>query len=105
MRSTYLLLIPALVLQLLVVAAILLWFGVSASDAPFEQQVQAYLSHFPSFLQHARLLTVINIVLLAISAWCYARLRQRSAGPLKAFSAGAIIFNGLLIAWQLFTLM
>ncbi|RDI08496.1 hypothetical protein DEU42_11027 [Flavobacterium sp. AG291] len=93
----------AVALLAVVIANLIHWFRITAQYDTFEEMVPAYLSVFPSWLQNARIITMIDIFLLGISGFIFAQAIK--VNYLKVLS---IIFAGLtslLILWQVFSLM
>ena len=91
----------AVILLVIVLINILLWFYVCNKTAKsFYENRAEYLSYFPRILQHARLLTVIDIVLLSIAAFIFNKSR-------KLLKVSTVLFYVcvVLICWQVFTLM
>lgn len=91
-----------MLLFLLVLAAILLWiYIVTSRDGSFEAYKTQYLSFFPTVLRNAFLLTLINIIVLGIAIYCFIL-------SMKAFKYTALILAilaGILLMWQIFSLM
>ncbi len=94
-----------LLLCIVVVANLILWIGLSTKDVPFDQAKALYLSYFPAFLRNATTLTLLPIGLGSLSIYLLSRSQElldvgyRRAGQLL------MSLNGVLIVWQLFSLM
>ena len=89
-------------LFLLALSNILLWIYVATRGVQkFEVHKSQYLSFFPAVLQNAFLLTVINIVLLGIAFVIFIR----STKIIKYVSYILAIFAGILLMWNVFSLM
>ena len=91
----------AIIFLSVVLINIFLWFYVCSKPAKtFYETRDNYLFYFPGFLQHAMLLTVINIVLLSIAAFIFNKSR-------KLLKVSNVLFYVcvVLISWQVFTLM
>ncbi|MFZ4058531.1 MAG: hypothetical protein ACOYKE_10355 [Ferruginibacter sp.] len=88
----------------LVSAQVIRWFIISADkQLSFDTVKQQYLSFYPAFLQHALLLTLVNVLLLILAAACFfSTLKQ---GFLKPISMILLVVSLLLTAWQLFSIM
>ena len=93
----------AVVLLAIVITDITHWFRITAQYDTFEKMVPAYLSAFPSWLQNARIITVIEIFLLGISGFIF--VQAIKSNYLKIISIVFAALASLLIYWQTFSLM
>ena len=81
------------------------WWIIISSDSSktFSEVQTAYLQKFPLFLRNGKSITMINIVLLSISAFLF-----QKASNFASFKKLGLIFMIIclvLIAWQFFSLM
>ena len=86
---------------------VVLWFQLSSVyTGTFLQLKNEYLQHFPTPLQNARLITLLDVVACAIAALLYRRIYiHPQAVFFKTLSFLLFLLCLLLIAWLLFTLM
>lgn len=82
----------AIFLLLITIADMVLWFIDCARYEGFEAIKQAYHSRFPQFLRGHYTLTLIFIFCVQMNF-------------LKKLSLGLAIFSGLLLYWNVFSLM
>lgn len=93
----------AVVFVFIVVADLIHWFMVTADIANFEQAKQEYLEHYPSYIQNARLLTVISILMLTFSGFIF--LNAVKTRSFKIASSLLGMLCALLLMWKIFSLM
>lgn len=80
-----------------------LWFRACAQYDSFEETKQAYLDNFPASLQDATITTGITILLLSGSLVCF--IKAISANFLKPAAVVLVVISGLLLSWNIFSLM
>lgn len=103
-KKSTLLFCAGLIPLFIVIANMALWMiTATGNDITFEQMVANYLSHYPEWLQNARLLTIINIVLLGIAGGLFF-LSTRNP-KLKIVGPSFAILSGILGMWNVFSLM
>jgi hypothetical protein len=107
MKDTNITFYIGLFLSALVVANVALWVYVSivGGGLSFDGARQSYLAHFPDFLQHAMLLTLLNVVLGAVSLYLLLRAGDAISRLYSLIRIPVISVNVVLIAWNIFTLM
>ena len=89
---------------IIAVANMTLWIVTATQEhATFEETVNAYLSHFPEWLQNPQLLTLINIVLLALAGSLFFKSMKKP--KLKIAGTTFLVFSGVLAMWNVFSLM
>jgi hypothetical protein len=93
----------AIFLLLITIADMVLWFIDCARYEGFEAIKQAYHSRFPQFLRGHYTLTLINILCLSVATLIFIFCVQMNF--LKKLSLGLAIFSGLLLYWNVFSLM
>ena len=83
-----------------------IYLATSSDHLTFEELKQTYFSYFPTALANAFLLTVIDIGLLAITIFFLNMANSPfiSSG-LKITNKILIVLAGVLLIWQLFSLM
>ncbi len=95
-----------LFLSALVVANVALWLYVSVGGGlSFDSARQSYLAHFPAFLQHTTLLTLLNVALGAVSLYLLLRAGDALSHLDSFIRIPVVSVNVVLIAWNIFTLM
>ena len=86
------------------VADMALWIvTATGNDDSFEQTLANYLSYFPEWLQNPQLLTLINIVLLALAGGLF--FKSMKNPKLKIAGTTFLIISGVLAMWNMFSLM
>lgn len=87
------------------VAVDIYWWIVVSSDASksFQQMKSEYLERFPAILQNARIITLLNIGLLATASFLF--MKAQTLQKIKLVSKIFFVTSMVLIAWQVFTLM
>ena len=87
------------------VAVDIYWWIVVSSDASksFQQMKSEYLERFPTILQNARIITLLNIGLLATASFLF--MKAQTLQKIKLVSKIFFVTSMVLIAWQVFTLM
>lgn len=102
-KSTYYF-AAAIILLALPAANMALWI-VTATDNndSFEQTLDNYLAYFPEWLQNPKLLTLINILMLALAGGLF----YKSMNAPKLRLAGIVlgIISILLLMWNVFSLL
>jgi hypothetical protein len=95
-----------LFLAALLVANVALWVYVCIGGGlSFDAAKQTYLAHFPGFLQHPTLLTLLNVALGAASLYLLLRTGDALDRLASLIRIPVISLNTVLIAWNIFTLM
>lgn len=102
-KSTYYF-AAAIILLALPAANMALWI-VTATDNnnSFEQTLDNYLAHFPEWLQNPKLLTLINILMLALAAGFF--YKSMTAPKLRLAGIVLGIISILLLMWNVFSLL
>ncbi|SES01559.1 hypothetical protein [Pedobacter rhizosphaerae] len=95
--------VSATVLLAIFVVNMIWWFRVTDRYSSFEDSRTAYLSAFPTFLQHPLLLTIIAFIVLMISGTLF--LQTRKVKQLKILSIVGYCISFSFAFWQLFSLM
>lgn len=93
-----------LLLFFVAVADMTLWIVTTThKHATFEETVDDYLSYFPEMLQNATLLTMLNIMFLALAGGLF----YKSMKSIKLRTAAKIlaILSAVLLFWNVFSLM
>lgn len=103
MKKSSVLFFLAVMFLLIVIADLIHWFVVTGDTSGFEAAKQEYLSHYPSAIQNARLLTVISILLLTFSGFIFLNI-SKSANFKKSASLLGML-SALLLMWKIFSLM
>lgn len=105
MKSKYKSIIYSIGVLLLTVDILnkLWWIYICTLYTEFEDCKTAYLSLFPECLQNAFLLTVIEIILLAIAAIIFSK--SKKALYLEKISQILMIISLILFGWSVFSLM
>ena len=87
------------------VAVDIYWWIVVSSDASksFQQMKREYLERFPAILQNARIITLLNIGLLATASFLF--IKAQTLQKIKLVSKIFFVTSMVLSAWQVFTLM
>ncbi|WP_297334139.1 hypothetical protein [Flavobacterium sp.] len=93
----------ALLLLALPAANMALWIVTAENNTDFETSLQIYLSYFPEFLRNGRLLTLINILMLALAAGLF--YKSMAAPKLRLAGIVSGIISILLLMWNVFSLL
>jgi hypothetical protein len=102
-RITYF--ISGLLIQLSIIAAIVYWFTLVASN-DLREAIHDFSVHLPSFLQDATLVLIITAAFTAISMLCYSMARKLSYNMyFRNLILGLILINAIILIWILLTLM
>nr|WP_295928141.1 hypothetical protein [uncultured Dyadobacter sp.] len=92
-------------LSLVVLLSFALWFKVTLTNkTDFETARQLYLSNYPPFVQNARVLTALHIVLNVLAIICFLR-SPLSSLKLNALVKFFVVLNVVMMIWQIFSLM
>ncbi|MEZ0486957.1 hypothetical protein [Fibrella aquatica] len=95
-----------LLLSMIVLLNLGLWIYVATREGvSFVEAKATYLSCFPSFLQNALLLTLLNIVLCVVSLFLLIRIGESLSRLANMVRIPTIIINTILIAWNIFSMM
>ena len=78
------------------------WLQGWSSSRSFEENKALYLARFPDFLQNAKLITLINIILLGISLFAF--FKTQNANYLRTISFILLTISGLLFLLYVFSL-
>lgn len=92
-----------LLLLILILADVAWWIANFTETISYEENTQKYLSRFPSFLQNARLTTVIEIGILSIALVGFWKSKQ--ANYLRKVAVLLFALTSVVLFWLLFTLM
>jgi hypothetical protein len=96
--------LSAIILLTIVSADIYWWISIASDNSKTFKEVQSmYHQKFPEFLRNGKLITFINIILLAAATFLF--IKTSSVFQLKKVSLGFMIISSLLAIWQIFTLM
>ncbi len=93
----------AIVLLLIPGALMFLWIKIAINTVGFEAALTEYLSYFPEVIRGGRLITYINVVMLAGSVGSFIYLIIKFY--LKIFSIILLVIGSILLFWNLFSLM
>ena len=93
----------AVLLLFIAITHMVLWFIDCAGHEGFEATKAAYHSRFPQFLRGHYTLTLINVLCLSIATLIFIFCVQMKF--LRKLSLGLAIFSGLLLYWNIFSLM
>lgn len=103
-KPEYFYFIIGLILFALVGLDIYWWINISSDASKTFEQVKAeYLLLFPESLRNALILTVLNIVGLSIAGLLF--FKSTDIAQLKVLGWILVVLCGILVAWQVFTLM
>lgn len=105
MKSKYRGILYAVAIFLLAIAMAQMgfWIYITTQHEPFLEAKAAYLDAFPTTLQNAILLTIIDVVFLFISFVVF--MQSISADYRRNLSIVLAILSGLLGAWNFLSLM
>jgi hypothetical protein len=94
------------ILLALVVCDIAVWISVADDSRPFQQNVAQYLSFHPAWLQNPRLITGVQLVMLAVAGVCFSVSGRKPMPDWWQNASKALLITCALLAfWLLFTLM
>lgn len=103
-KPEYFYFIIGLMLLAVVSMDIYWWINISSDASKTFEQVKAeYLLLFPEFIRNARMLTVLNIAGLSIAGLLF--YKSTDIAQLKVLGWILVVLCGILVAWQVFTLM
>ncbi|GGB78364.1 hypothetical protein GCM10007424_18100 [Flavobacterium suaedae] len=86
------------------VANMTLWIVTTTSEhATFEETVNDYLSYFPEMLQNATLLTLLNVMFLALAGGLF--YKSMKSITLRTPAKILAIVSAVLLFWNVFSLM
>ncbi len=102
-RITYF--ISGLLIQLSIVAVIVYWFTLVASN-DLRAAIHDFSVNLPSFLQDATVVLITTAAFIIISMLCYSMARKLSYNKyFRNLLLGLILINAILLIWILLTLM
>jgi hypothetical protein len=104
MKKEIIFFIAGIALLVFVLANIYLWIDIATdSSKTFLQAKEEFYSRLPAFMTQRYWLEGINILALALGIFCFSKCMH--VLMLKTTSKLLAGLSGVLIAWQLFTLM
>ena len=107
MKKPKLLFIAGLTVTIYLIYSIILWIILFENNTgTFEEVKTLYLSFFPKFIQGARTLTFLNILLCLLSIVCFVFVKKyNKIRWINYTSVIILVINTIIILWLLFTLL